>query len=256
MNLAPWLHRLSRRWFGPAAGTRRQPAKCRRVRPCLESLEDRLTPSTTIDVGPTTRDLIAAIDRADHTKGPVVLVLPARTTYTLTAPDHSHAHVEDNNWYGPNGLPAIDNPSGITIEGNGSTIQRFPFPATPKFRLFYVSGGMAGQLPLGSLTLENLTLTGGIAKGGNGWFGGGGDMGAGGAIFNQGTLILNGVTLTHNHALGGSGAAGYWGSGGGMGSDASGRRGGGFGGDFPSGFGGTGGDVNGGVGGFLTVANG
>src|SRR5262245_29288344 len=103
-----------------------------RFRPCLEGLEDRLTPSTTIHVGTTTQDLIAEIRKADHTAGPVVLVLPANSVYTLTAPDNSHASVEDNNWYGPNGLPAIDN--DITIEGNGATIQRSTASGTPSFR--------------------------------------------------------------------------------------------------------------------------
>ena len=113
-----------------------------RFRLCLESLEDRLTPSTRIPVVPTTADLIAAIRTADHTPGPVVLVLPPNTIYTLAAPANSQATVEDNNWYGPNGLPAIDN--DITIQGNGSTIQRSAAPGTPPFRLFYVSGGLPG----------------------------------------------------------------------------------------------------------------
>src|SRR5262249_55560716 len=163
----------------------------------------------------------------DHIKGPVVLDLPANFTYALTTPDNSHANVEDNNWYGPNGLPAIDNPSGITIEGHGATILRLAFPGTPAFRLFYVSGGLAGELPPGSLTLRNLTLAGGLAQGGNGTGGGGGGLGAGGAVFNQGTLILDGVTLSNNQARGGSGASGLSGGGGGIGSDATGGLGGG-----------------------------
>src|SRR5262245_38891156 len=32
----------------------------------------------------------------------------------------------------------------ITIQGNGSTIQRSAAPGTPPFRLFYVSGGLPG----------------------------------------------------------------------------------------------------------------
>jgi hypothetical protein len=50
-----------------------------------------VTPTTTINVGPTAADLIGAIDAADHTPGPVVLALPANNVYTLTAPDKSHA---------------------------------------------------------------------------------------------------------------------------------------------------------------------
>src|SRR5262245_46726574 len=175
MTPRSWLRNLfaSRRPRAP----RKAPA---RFRLCLDSLEDRLTPSTTIPVGPTTADLIAKIRTANHTQGPVVLVLPANTIYTLTAPANSQATVEDNNWYGPNGLPAID--KDITIQGNGATFHRSTASGTPYFRLFYVSGGLPGQLPLGRLTLENLTLQGGLAKGGNGEGGGGGGLGAGGAI--------------------------------------------------------------------------
>src|SRR5262249_45037372 len=154
-------------------------------------------------------DLIAKIRTADQTPGPVVLELTPSTVYTLTAPDNplnGGSTPEDNNWYGPNGLPAIDNPAGITIEGNGSLIQRSAAAGTPAFRLFYASGGLPGELPLGSLTLHDLSLEGGLAKGGDGHGGGGGGLGAGGAIFNQGTLILNGVTLWNNQALGGGGS--------------------------------------------------
>jgi hypothetical protein len=38
---------------------------------------------------------------------------------------------------GPNGLPPIT--SAITIDGNGSTIERSPATGTPLFRLFYVA---------------------------------------------------------------------------------------------------------------------
>ncbi len=40
-------------------------------------------------------------------------------------------------------------------------------------RFFYVSGGLSG-LSAGSLTLRNLTLENGLAKGGDSGFGGGG----------------------------------------------------------------------------------
>src|SRR5262245_55276421 len=217
-----------------------------RFRPRLEGLEDRLTPSTTLNVGPTVQDLIAKINTADRTSGPVTLILPANNVYVLTQPNNPttnpSAGREDQNWYGPNGLPAIDN--DITIQGNGATIQRSA--DTPPFRLFYVSGGLPGQLPPGRLTLENLTLQGGLAQGGDGYWGGGGGLGAGGAIFNQGTLILKGVTLYANIALGGDGSSGQGGGGGGMGSDAADSgtaigNGGGFGGNFPASFGGAGG---------------
>jgi hypothetical protein len=262
MSLRKWVSRI-------AAGQPSKRGRDRKVKPrpfrlILETLEDRLMPTTTLSVGPTTADLIAKIDQADHTQGPVVLNLPSGNVYKLTAPvstsvppdktliDNTFATLENYDWYGPNGLPAIDN--DITINGNGSVIERGDLwggPPVPAFRLFYVSGGNSG-LSLGKLTLYDLTLVGGFAKGGDGGPGGGGGLGAGGAIFNQGTLTLNAVTLAFNQAVGGNGGfadynpGGYLGvsggGGGGMGSDADSLgTGGGFG-LFPSGiFGGLGG---------------
>jgi hypothetical protein len=58
-------------------------------------------------------------------------------------------------------------------------------------------------LAFGSLTLSDLTLESGLAKGGDADLGGGG-LGTGGAIFNQGAMSLSRVTLLDNEALGGS----------------------------------------------------
>ena len=106
----------------------------RRVRLSLEALEDRLTPampSTVITVGPTVANLITAIQTADNTSGGAVLQLPTGTTYTLTAADNGGGAPEQNNWYGPDGLPAIDN--NVWIKGNGATIQRGTAGGTPNF---------------------------------------------------------------------------------------------------------------------------
>src|SRR2546422_7136333 len=107
-----------------------------------------------------------------------IIVLQTGATYTLV-----NAH---NASYGFNGLPAIT--SIITISGNGAIIQR---GGGANFRLFYIS-------PSGNLTLQNLTVSNGMAKGGNGGQGsngGGGGLGAGGAFYNQGSLALSGGTL-------------------------------------------------------------
>jgi hypothetical protein len=139
--------------------------------------------------------LIQALDEANQATGvDCTINLTAGSVYVLTTPD--------NYWYGPNGLPAIANT--ITINGNGATIERAG--STP-FRIFYVSGGL-DTLPAGQLTLESLTVQGGLAQGGaggTGLYGGGGGAGLGGAILNGGTLDLNGVTLTQNIAQGGNG---------------------------------------------------
>jgi hypothetical protein len=173
--------------------------------------------------------LVGAISVADGIPGPVTINLAPNATYDLSA--------VDNNWYGPNGLPPITN--DITIDGNGAIIERDA--NAPDFRLFYVSGGLKGELHSGSLTLKDVTLEGGIARGGDGEFGGGGGLGAGGAIFNQGVLNLFAVTLTNNQAAGGNGGAGFGGGGGGIGGSAGlSGAGGGFGGNFVGGFGGAG----------------
>src|SRR5262245_47913651 len=155
-----------------------------RFQPCLENLEDRLAPATfnlkinpALDNAGAVAELIGAINTANgNGQSNTINLFAGRTpvTYTFSAPD--------NYWYGPDALPAIT--SALTIEGDGATLRRDPTLAQDTahaFRFFYVSGGLAGELPLGSLTLENLTLEGGLAKGGNG-FGGGGGMGAGGAM--------------------------------------------------------------------------
>ncbi len=267
MLMSWWLRPLHNRLFG--LRTRKIARRVRRVGLGLECLETRLTPSTvTLNVNDN-RDVLDnaanvtvsglgsqvslrdAINAANNTAAgdTYVINLQANATYDLTQ--------IDNYWYGPDGLPAIS--SNIILQGNGATIQR-DSTATNDFRLFYVSGGLSG-LAAGSLTLDNLTLQGGVAKGGDGAAnGGGGGMGAGGAVFNQGTLSLDGVTLSGNTAQGGDGGASgsSGGGGGGIGSNANGNQGGGFGGAFPGGSGGVGGagSFGGGGGGGGFQANG
>jgi hypothetical protein len=244
---------LIKRWVASSRHPKRILSSRRATfRPILEHLESRVTPTVFPTVGPgDVTTLIADINAANLAGG--------SNTINLTASTYSLPGV-GNNWYGPNGLPAIT--SNLTIHGNGATIFRDSGDAP--FRFFYVSGGM--ELPAGSLTMDNLTLEGGLAEGGNSNLGGGG-LGAGGAIFNQGTLTLSAVTLTDNEALGGSSGVSTDGDGGGgIGGDApasgDGGDGGGFGGSLPGGpFGGNAGDGTfggggGGGGGFVTGANG
>ena len=73
----------------------------------------------------------------------------------------------------------------ITIVGNNDIIER---TGTTAFRLFDVASG-------GSLTLQNLTLEGGLAEGT-------GDAADGGAIYSSGNLNLSGVTVKSNKAQG------------------------------------------------------
>ena len=91
-----------------------------------------------------------------------------------------------NNYFNDaTGLPGIN--SVITLEGAGHTIARSTAPNTPPFRLLDVASN-------GNLTLHQVTLTGGsISKG------------TGGGINNLGTLTLNNSTLTANTASTGGG---------------------------------------------------
>jgi hypothetical protein len=148
----------------------------------------------------TTAELIAAINNANAAGGANTIVL-SDAIFDVTS--------VDNYWYGPTGLPPITSNLTIRNDGNGATIQRNA--AAPSFRLFYVAGGnvSVGPAGAGTLTLMNVTIKNGVARGGNGGAnsGGGGGLGAGGAIYNQGTLNLYRVTLTANTARGGDGGS-------------------------------------------------
>lgn len=166
----------------------------------------------------------------------------------------------DTDEFGPSALRIS---SDVTIRGpggdNGLTIRR-DSTDTNAFRLFYVYN--ATTPASAALRLENLTLSGGLARG---FTGGGGSAGMGGAVFNRlGAVTLTGVTLSANQAQGGNGFAETFG-GGGVGANGSGGTGGGpngntfagnggFGGgggqNAGGGFGGGGGGSNGGDGGF------
>jgi hypothetical protein len=102
--------------------------------------------------------------------------------------------------------------SAITIRGNsnGITLQRGLL--APDMRMFRVTSA-------GNLTLESITITGGVARGANGAAPGiAGETVRGGAILNQGTLEVIASTLYDNTAIGGnaSGAIGGKGLGGGI----------------------------------------
>jgi hypothetical protein len=136
---------------------------------------------------------------------------------------------------GPAALPMID--SVITIEGAGAVLQRSS-TASDDFRLFSVG-------PNGNLDLREVYVLGFTAIGGNGVDGGGGGMGAGGAIFvDDGALRVQWSTFKGNVAQGGNGGhvfspGGGGGGGGGIGGSASSGSLGGGGGGGSRGSGGT-----------------
>jgi uncharacterized protein (TIGR03118 family) len=185
MLLPSWLtpiRRASRR--RPSSNS--YPKARRRLRPALELLEDRLTPSSYGAAA--VADLIADINAANQQGGSNTISLVPGQVFALSSVDN----VAD----GATGLPVIAANDNLTIIGNGDTIARSSTTGTPAFRLFDVAVG-------GALTLQNLTLQGGLA------FGVG--MSApgsaqGGAIYSQGTLDLISVTVQNNIARGNNGA--------------------------------------------------
>ncbi|MHB8678338.1 MAG: choice-of-anchor Q domain-containing protein [Rudaea sp.] len=125
----------------------------------------------------------------------------------------------------------IDGRTGLT---RGITIARDTTKVP--FRLFDIDNGSG-------LTLQGLTLENGLAHGGQSEVGGG-SLGAGGAIFNQGSVTISQCTFTGNRAQGGTSLLQGSGlGGGGVGADSANYDGGG-----PNG-GISGGNVNGGFGG-------
>ena len=79
------------------------------IRPQLEQLEDRTVPAVFNVAAGDVGTLIADINQANSNGQSNTINLTAGT-YDLTA--------ANNNWYGPNGLPAIT--SNLTLNGNGA----------------------------------------------------------------------------------------------------------------------------------------
>ena len=174
-----------------------------------------------------------------------------------------HPWTDAHNYTGPTATPIIF--SGITIEGNGSTLQ---WVGSGNSRLFAV-GDVSINDPnnsasgVGDLVLENVNVVGFHVKGGDGGSGAGGGMGAGGVIYvASGYLTVLNCTFNHNGAVGGNGSGGSpSGGGGGLsgnGGNGNAEGGGGGGGGGARGNGGNGGGplTGGGGGGGGTVESG
>jgi hypothetical protein len=126
-------------------------------------------------------ELIAHVQEASTLSGADTIILSPGATYTLTAATDPAD--------GGNGLAWCTDSAGLTIVGNGATIQCSPAKGTVPFRIFDVAAGA-------SLKLENLTLQGGVAT-------------QGGAVFNQGTLTMTTVIVQGNTAQGYPGGYGW-----------------------------------------------
>jgi hypothetical protein len=146
----------------------------RRFRPAVHRLEDRAVPAGF--TAASASDLTADIDAANATPEADTITLAAGKTFTLTA--------VNNTTDGANGLPVIAAGEDLTIVGNAAVIERSTTAGTPAFRLLDVAAG-------GTLTLQNLTLQGGLSSAL-------GRDGRGGGVYNQGSLTLSGVIVQNN----------------------------------------------------------
>ena len=224
----PRSKRLARQKDRRRAGPRHR----RDFRLRLDRLEDRVTPanylvtSTAYGVAGSLDAAIIAASTANDSTAHITFDLPKDSTISLAPTD-----VSSTATYGPTAYYAGG--VGTSIEIDGSTAPGLTIDGDGNVRLFAVAPGV-------SLTLEGLTLTGGLARGGAGgvgkFGGGGGGAGLGGAVYNDGgSFIAQGVTFSLNTAQGGAGgsvsgaSSNDGGGGGGLGVDASGATGGGTG---------------------------
>ena len=132
--------------------------------------------------------LIQAINAAKSNPGPDTVNLAQGGTYTLTyiaGPDSFH---------GPTGLPIVQGFSetqreSLTINGNGSTIQRSDAPGIPEFRIFHA-------------LYANVILDNVVIKGGRGY---GSRCGGGGLYLNVSNTVIRNSTITENFGVEGGG---------------------------------------------------
>jgi chitodextrinase len=129
-----------------------------------------------------TPTLVSAISTANATPGGGTLTLTTGCVYTLAS--------ANNTTDGGTGLPVIT--GNVTIQGAGATITRSSATGVTAFRIFDVASG-------GSLTLNTLTLSNGLANNG---------QQGGGAIFNHGTLAVTAGTFTNNSSPATTGTSG------------------------------------------------
>lgn len=163
-----------------------------------------VAPAATFNVGDgDVMGLIAAINAANSNDEANTINLAQDGLYTLTEVVFGSS---------PTGLPQIT--SELTINGNGSTVQRSDAKSTPNFRVFNVSA-------TGDVTLNDLTIRWGTGNTGGNIVNAGTftlnnctvaenlSPTTGGGILNTGALTLNGCSIL-NHIASGNGGAGIF----------------------------------------------
>jgi hypothetical protein len=133
--------------------------------------------------------LVAAINTANSAASAHTLNLAGRCTYTLVVPNNA-----------ANGLPVLT--SDITVNGNSATITRDP--SASSFRILAVAS-------TGTLTLNDTTISGGLAD--TDCPGQPGGISCGAGIDNRGTLTVNNSRVINNTARGSTGTIGVEGGG-------------------------------------------
>ena len=127
--------------------------------------------ATIIEVDCNPEALISAVNAANSTPEADILNLAPDCVYSFLVGDSTH---------GDSALPRIT--SDITIVGGGSGSTLLRAVESPDFRLIYVSYN-------GSLTLQDVTITGGSSAT------------DGGGVYNSGNLSIVSSTFTENAAM-------------------------------------------------------
>jgi hypothetical protein len=229
--LCPLSHRLLGRPARRASSTRPAVSSRRRVRPCLEVLEDRITPNNTFTVTNVTEDpskgltLRQAISdaNADKTTGIDTIQLTAPGgEYQLTSSAGALQITSTSHTLVIEGTVASDGTPATVISQSEDVLDRVFQIVNPGtnvlFKNLTIQGGQAfndGSGPFdttaegggildegGNVTLSNVSLLKNVASGnlGVGAEGGGIYVGSGGSL-----LIENHCEINNNQAVGGGG---------------------------------------------------
>ena len=140
---------------------------------------------------------IASAISSDDSHAQIDFSVPDNSTISLTASDE-----DASSTYGPTAYVVSGSGVNITIDGSGAP--GLTIDGTGTIRVFAVTS-------TASLTLEDLTVSGGLARASSGGLGqagggGGGGAGLGGAVYDDGgSFTAEGVTFTNDVAQGGIG---------------------------------------------------
>ncbi len=223
MSASAWMLQIHRRLLDPRLAPRRQRRMRkdspvgRGVRPRLESLEDRITPTTFTPTvftdGTAGGTLREAVINANNDAGAATDTIQLSTgTYTLTianvAANHDVSSTQGD-------LNVTNTAHALVIQGatdaNGKPTSIIDQTTADRvFQILNLGGGAAG-----TVTFKNLVIEGGNAQdnGGAGAVAGNSDAQGGGILNDGGNVTLSNVAVQSNQATAG---VGQFGQGGGL----------------------------------------